>query len=359
MADDGQEKTEQPTQRRFEKAAEDGQVAQSADFSSGILILAGTLFFFIAGAWFYSNLTEKLRFGLGHNQLDTGSFAELDVKIRDMINATFWEVMLMIGPLVIVTFGLAILNGAIISGVNITWKPLTPNFEKLDPIKGFKKIFSSRAGVRGLLAVAKVSALAIIVYWLIMNAMGRLTASCGLPFELIVGTGWQLTLQIALAIAAAMVFVGVADLAFQKWKHTEDLKMTRKELRDEYKESDGDPYLKARMKKLQREISSRTMMNDVKNADVVIRNPTHFAVALRFDRLKDNAPIVLAKGVDAVALKIIEIAEESKVPVIERRPVARALYAIAEVGDEIPLELYQAVAEILAYVARSRSIIRR
>ena len=124
MADDGQEKTEQPTQRRFEKAAEDGQVAQSADFSSGILILAGTLFFFIAGAWFYSNLTEKLRFGLGHNQLDTGSFAELDVKIRDMINATFWEVMLMIGPLVIVTFGLAILNGAIISGVNITWKPL-------------------------------------------------------------------------------------------------------------------------------------------------------------------------------------------------------------------------------------------
>lgn len=359
MADDGQEKTEQPTQRRYEKAAEDGQVAQSADFSSGILILAGTIFFFIAGAWYYSNLSSKLKFGLGHHQLDIGTFDNLDRKIRNMINETFWEVLVMLGPLVVVTFGLAIMNGAIISGVNITWKPLTPNFEKLDPIKGFKNIFSSRAAVRGLLAVAKISVMSVIVYWLIINAMGRLSASCGMPIAMIVGTGWQLTLQIALAIAAAMVIVGVADLAFQKWKHTEDLKMTRKELRDEYKESEGDPYLKARMKKLQREISSRTMMNDVKNADVVIRNPTHYAVALRFDRAKDNAPIVLAKGVDAVALKIIEIAEENKVPVIERKPVARALFAIAEVGDEIPLELYQAVAEILAYVARSQSIIRR
>ena len=365
MAEDqGQEKTEQPTQRRFEKAAEEGQVVQSADFAAGLMMLTGTIFFLFAGTWFYETLTEKIKLGLSTSRLNiqliTDQGFEPNNFAANLVRFGLMELTTLILPLMVATFAIAFFNGALVTGLKITWKPLTPNFEKLDPIKGFKKIFSMRAVIRGVMAVTKVSAMSAVVYWLMLGSMDRISASCGIQMAASVAMGWQLTLQVALAIAAAMVLIGLADLLFQKWKHVQDLKMTRKELRDEHKENEGDPLLRARMRKLQREIGQRTaMLMEIPEASVIIRNPTHLAIALRFDRGQDNAPVVLAKGADALALKIIEIAEANKVPVIERKPIARALYAMVNVGEEIPLELYQAVAEILAYVSRQQSIVRR
>lgn len=357
--DQGQEKTEQPTQRRFEKAAEEGQIAQSADFTAGLTVMIGAFFFFLTGAWLYTALSSAVKIGLSDSSIPLSGDVDMQKTTFGLVQAALWHLFLITSPLVLVTFGVVLLNGVAMTGMKMTWKPLTPNFEKLDPVKGFSKIFSSRAVVRGLLAVLKIAVMAAIVFWLLSATRGKIGATTGQNIGMVISTGWELTLQVTLAIAAAMLIVGLVDLLFQKWKHVQDLKMTKQELRDEMKEMEGDPHLRARIRKLQREVANRTMLNDVKNADVVITNPTHLSIALRFDRAKDNAPIVLAKGADQLAMKIREIAKKNRVPVIERKPVARALYGLVEVGDEIPLELYQAVAEILAYVSRHQSIVRR
>ena len=203
---------------------------------------------------------------------------------------------------------------------------------------------------RGAVALAKAAAITVAVCWLTWARFGSITASGSSTFAHTLGEGAQLILAVGFLSAALMVIVGVADYAFQWWKQRQELKMSLQEVRDEHKDSEGDPQIKARIRRLQTELRKKRMLGDVKRATVVVTNPTHFAVALRYDTSESDAPVVIAKGADYMAFKIIEIAKENGIAVVERKPVARFLYANVEIGHPIPFELFQAVAEILNFI---------
>ena len=355
MADSSsQNKTEQPTPRRLEKAREDGNVAFSGDLSTAILMCAGSLFFLIAGPWFGESLLQILRDRLSHFYPEDFHY----LTASQLVGGAMEELAALVLPLAAGVAGVLIVAGATVTGFQLAVKPLVPDLNRLNPQKGFERIFSSRAVVRGLFSVAKVALMAVLAFFLIQSQMGKVAATAGASLEQTINVGWDLTTQLALAISAGMLAVGVSDLAFQQWKRFEELKMTRQEVLDEHKQDEGDPHLNARIKKVQREIVEKQMLKDVKTGHLTLKNPTHIAVTLRYDRAQDAAPIVVAKGEEDVALLIVKLSKEHGVPVVERRPLARALYYNVEVGQEIPVELYQAIAEILAYVQRQRNILQ-
>ncbi len=350
-----QDRTEQPTPRRLQKAREDGQVAYSQDLSSGLLLASGTIFFAFFGYFLLRGLSGGLKTGLtriGTEQPDS-------ISPESIFQNALLDGSRLVLPLAFVAFGILVLSGAAVTGFQLSGKPLSFNLDKLDPRKGIKRIFSSRSVVKGLIAVAKVSVMAVIAFILIQMSREKIAASYGIDVKQSMYLGWEIVIQIAMAISAAMVLIGLMDLLYQKWKHFQELRMSRQELKEELKEDVGDPHLKARLRQLQREYATGQMMADVPSASVVLTNPTHLAVAIRYDRLLDDAPVVLAKGADAVAKRIVSLARENDIPVLERKPLARALYRDVQVGQEIPVELYQAIAEILAYVQRQKSILRR
>jgi flagellar biosynthetic protein FlhB len=221
---------------------------------------------------------------------------------------------------------------------------------KLDPTKGWQRLFSTRSLIRGLMAIAKATVLCAVAYVVLRQHAARLrgTAAAALPESL--SYAWTILVQLLLAVSAAMVLMGLIDYLFQKWKHLQDLRMTRQELMDERRDDDGDPQMRARMRKLQRELSQRKMIHDVATADVVVTNPSHFAVALRYDPRRMKNPKVVAKGADLLAKIIIATAKRHRVAVVEKKPLARYLYAKVAVGRDIPVEVFQAVAEVLVYI---------
>ena len=354
----GQEKTEQPTPQRLERALEEGQVASYVDFSSGLMLLAGALFFLFIGPWLGRQLLTVLRGSLvASTETTQPEFSELDA--TRWIHQALYSGFGMVAGMLIMTIGMALLVSISINGFRLTWKPLSPGLEKLNPAKGFQKIFSLKSLVRGGMAILKTVALMAIAYWLTGNLLPLISSTTGMELQQTVSIGWRISLQIVMAIAAAILALGGVDLLFQKWKHFQDLKMTRQEVRQEMKDVEGDPLQKARLRQIQRELSQQKTLQAVPTATAVITNPTHLAVALRYDPETDPAPMVVAKGADGLAQQIKIIARENQIPVIEKKPLARALYFSVEVGQEIPVELYQAVAEILAYVMEQRTILNR
>ena len=257
-------------------------------------------------------------------------------------------------PLAGSVMAVLLVAGAAVTGFRFAFKPLQPDVNRINPLKGLERMFSTRSLVRGLLSVAKVVIMAALAFWIFQSKLAAIVLTTGSTLQQTIDTGWDLTTQIAMAISSGMLFVGASDLLFQQWKRFEELKMTRQEVLDEHKQDEGDPHLNARIKKVQREIVEKQMLRDIKTGHLTLKNPTHIAVTLRYDRVQDPAPIVVAKGEEEMALLIVKLSEEHGVPVVERRPLARALYYNVEVGQEIPVELYQAIAEILAYVQRQK-----
>jgi len=350
-----QNKTEEPTQRRLERAANEGQIAFSSDLSSGILLCFGSIFFMAMGP----SLGQQLQMSFRIYLRDIFQPEFTTVFATRLSNDVMMQLAGMVLPMAVCIFAIMLVAGSVVTGFRVSAKPLMPDLNKVNPQKGLERLFSSRAVVRGVIAIVKVTVMTAIAYAVIQSQMLNIFQTAGTSVSESISLGWSLTTQIAAAVSAAMLFVGAADLIFQKWKHHQDMKMTRQEVMDEYKEDQGDPHLNARIKKVQREIVEKQMFKDVPTADVILKNPTHIAVALRYDRGKDPAPIVVAKGEEETAKLIVKLAEEHGVPVLERKPLARALYYAVEVGQEIPLELYQAIAEILAYVQRQRTILNR
>ena len=356
MADEQtQDRTEEPTPRRLQKAREDGQVAYSQDLTSGLLLAAGTIFFAFFGYYLLSGLAGGLKKGVSKIGTENPAL----ISPESLVQNAMLDGGGLVLPLAFAVFAVLLLTGASITGFQFSGKAIELKLDKLDPRKGFKRIFSSRSVVKGLIAVAKASVMATIAFLLIRISGDKIAASHGLDIKESMGLGWTIVIQIAMAISAAMILIGLMDLLYQKWKHIQDLKMSRQELRDEIKEDMGDPQIKARIKQLQREYATGKMLADIPSASVVLTNPTHLAVAIRYEREIDNAPVVLAKGADAIAQQIVAVAKKANVPVLERKPIARALYFNVQTGQEIPLELYQAIAEILAYVEKQKSILRR
>ena len=353
MADgpDRDEKTEEATPRRREEARDKGQVA----FSSEVMVVATMLAFLgaLLGAGHVvsgqaSDLVETHIRGLGGFvavDLEPAAAAEL---LAASIRAVAPGFLSLVGPLLIVT----VIAGFFQVGLHFASKAIEADISKLDPIRGAQKLVNVRSWMRTFLGLLKVL--------LIGTAMIGVTALFAPQSSALVDVGPGPFLQalgfvmFRAVVAGLLVLVALAvwDFFFQRMQHSKDLRMTKKEVRDESRNAEGDPLVKSRIRQVQRELASRRMMEDVPNATVVITNPTHFAVALRYDEAVGRAPVVVAKGLDEVAFRIREIATEHGVIVYEEPPLARALHRTCEIGDSVPAELFEAVARVLAYVYR-------
>lgn len=348
----GGEKTEPATAKRLRDARNEGKVAKSKEISSAIdlivLFLLLKLFmsfisenFFTAFAVFYNKIPEVLDDAIGGISLQTvTSLLYVLIIYLLKIMAPF----LLIGLLVSVTFGIVQV------GWKISTKPLQPDLKKFNPVNGFKRIFSKDSLFELVKSIVKLLVIGLVAYKSIQKHENELFVLYDIPLMQAVILCGQIIIDTGLKISLVYLLVGFADWVYQKHKFKEDMKMTKQEVKDEFKNTEGDPQIKGKQRQRMREASMRRMMQDVPKADVVITNPTHLAVALKYDSDSGRAPIVLAKGEDYLAQKIKDKARENNIEIVENKPLARMLYANVDIGAEIPPELYQAVAEVLAMV---------
>jgi flagellar biosynthetic protein FlhB len=350
--DFAQSRTEPPTQRRREESRQQGQVAFSAELSNGLLLLAGVAALWFGGRKLVGGLVEILRAGLLDLRVTDWGVEQVQLLLLGLMRQSGEVLGLFLALLFVVGLGV----GLIQAGVHFSWEPLVPQWERLSPASGWARIFSAAAAVRGLMSLAKVAVVAALAAWL-LRGRGAQIAALGQSRVGDVGlVAWDIAIRLALAIAAALVVIGLADYAFQRWRHEQSLYMTRQELKEELKREEGDPLMRARIRRLQREAARKRMMEQVPQATVVITNPTRLAIALRYEQGTMAAPRVIAKGAGFVAERIVALARQHAVPVVERRPLAQALYRAVQVDQDIPAALYYAVAEVLAYVYRLRGI---
>lgn len=345
MAEDAGEKTEAPTAKRVRDAREEGNVARSQDLAAAILILAGAGVIWAGGPIIARSMIALFRRCLGGagpiDAQDLGPF------IARALYDTAWALLPILGGLMVA----AVLANLVQVGFLLSGKRLTPDLANLSPIKGFSKLFGKGRGpVHLLMSFAKLGAVGYVAYAAVRGRMADIVSIQQLDFVPGFGLAFDILLSVTVRIGVALLVLAFVDFAYQKWRNTEQLKMTKQELKREMQESDGDPHVKARRRQIARQQAMRRVEKDVPTADVVVTNPTHFAVALKYDDGRMRAPVVVAKGADLIAKRIRELAMANRVPVVERKPLARALYEAVKVGEEIPEDLYAAVAEILAYV---------
>ncbi len=351
MADQSEDKTIDPTPQRIMKAFEEGQIGFSSELSAALVFLMGMLFFWIAGPM----LLQMLRQIVQVRMLVFQDVIRSEESIAMICLQCMYPVLLWVLALLGVITVIPAIAGALQTRFNITTKPLSLKPERLNPVEGFKRLFSSRSVTRFLTSMARAAVVAVAAYWVLNSRLDEISTSGLGSLENAFGIACQAILVLSLATGAMMAIVGVGDLAFQKWKNFNEMRMTVKEVRDEQKDSDGDPMVKARMRKMAAERMKSSLAREVPRATVIITNPTHFAIAIRYDKSEGVAPIVIAKGADNLARRIIELANEHDIPIVERKPVARFLYYKARIGQMIPMEMYMAVAEILNFVNKRRT----
>jgi flagellar biosynthetic protein FlhB len=349
MADDSfQEKTEQATPYRRNKAREEGKVAKSAELNSAVMVMIGFTALFFLGPQFAGQMVSVVKDAL----TNAPSIAAADptfTKIFGDNMLTFFTILAPIfGVMLVFAFGVNIAQ----VGFKITPKALEPKFEKLDVTKGLKRIFSARSGVSLVRDTLKLLIVGLVGYYAIASEFSSFFLLPDMSAVQVAITMGKMAMIVALKIGAAMLILAILDYTYQRYDFEKSIRMSKQDIKDEYKNTDGSPQVKARIRQIQRETARRRMMDDVPKADVVITNPTHLAIALKYDPEISAAPIVLAKGERLIAQRIKEIALASGVPVLEDKPLARALFKTAEVGQTIPVALYRAVAEVLAYVYR-------
>ncbi len=349
--DNGQEKTEEATPKRLEKSRDEGQVARSKELGTALILLAGTGGLIVYGGDFGEALMSVMRFNFSMPR--EVAFDE-SLMLRHLRDTSIFmlETMLPFFALIAVA---AVVGPVALGGFILSGKALAPKLSRLDPIQGIKRIFSLNSLVELLKSVGKVVVVGSTAYFALRNAqMDLLDLSHAALQPAIV----QMLLIVAwsvFAVSASMILIVAIDVPFQIFDHSKKLKMTRQEVKDEMKDSEGKPEVKNRIRQLQREMAQRRMMEAVPEADVVITNPEHFSVALKYDVEGGGAPIVVAKGVDFLAIKIREIANANDVMILAAPPLARAIYFTTELDDEIPNTLYLAVAQVLAYIFQLRS----
>ena len=349
MAEAGaQEKTEKPTPRRLQEARKKGNIAKSADVNTAVVLIAAVAAIklqFGAMGGRLMDLTTAFFTRLPKDDLTTGELYRLLLMLS-------FEFFLIVGPCLAILLAAGLAVNYLQVGVLFTAEPLRPAFEKINPIAGFKRILSRRSFVEVLKAIFKMAVVAYVAYRAIADAYPQMASTVLMDrvgaAMLYAQVAWDICWR---AVLVLLVF-GVADYFYQKWEYEKGLRMSKQDIKDEAKQSEGDPLVKGRIRRAQREAARRRMMADVPKATVVITNPTHVAVALRYDRETMPAPVVVAKGLDLVAQRIKEIAGENGVPMIENVPLARELHKRLDVDDEVPEDLYATVAEILVMVQK-------
>jgi flagellar biosynthetic protein FlhB len=350
--DDTQERTEQPTQRRIEQAREKGQLARSRELANFGLLLAGGLGVLTLGSGTVAGLAELLERGL---TLGWGDGALAPAAVLTGLRVASFEALTLLAPVGVLVVAAALLAPLALGGWNFSSEALGFKTERLDPAKGLKRVFGVSGLAELIKALLKLVTIAVAAgTFLSVNqhrllGLGRQEAPAALQEAAGLLTDAFLTLCVALALIAAV------DVPYQIWHHRRQLRMSRQDLKEEYKETEGKPEVRSRIRSLQREVARRRMMQEVPRADVVVTNPSHYAVALRYAPGKMAAPRVVAKGTDLIARRIRDLAVEHAVPVVSAPPLARALHHSTRVGQEIPAGLYHAVAQVLAYVFALRS----
>ncbi len=343
----GQEKTEQPTSKRRKDAREEGNIFQSKDIVTVVMLFGVFYVVRLMLPFIYDTMREYIEYAFSaiRMELNFGSSPHLYVySVVSLLKCAL--------PLLLAAAVLGILGHGIQTRFLVTFKPLRPKFSKLNPISRLKKLFGLKKIVDLVKNLIKIAILLVLLYNIMKSDLSPISRMFDMPA--MNSTAYMLKLVYDLVVKVCIAFAVVAffDFLYQRWDYENNLKMTKQEVKDEYKMTEGNPEIKGRIRKIQRQMAMSRMMQSVPQADVVVRNPTHFAVALRYDPDRNSAPVVLAKGQDYLALRIVRVAEEHGVSVLENRPLARALYASCEVEREIPPELYGAVAEVLVYIYR-------
>ena len=352
MADDdgSQEKTEEATPRRLEKAKEDGETARSKELATTAVLMAGAGGLLIFGTHLGAALEAIMRDAFTLERSAIFDMRHMSVQLIASAKAAAWA----LSPILAMLLVAAIAGSIGIGGLLFSGKSIAPKLSRMNPIKGIGRMFSSRSLIELFKAIAKVGlVLTIAILILQVRTVDLLSISAEPTVPAMEHVLWTLGWSFFL-LSCATIIIAVIDVPFQIYDHQKKLKMTMQEVKDEHKDSEGKPEVKGRIRQLQREMSQRRMMQDGPTADVVITNPTHYAVALKYDQNSMAAPMVVAKGGDELAFKIMEIARENKVEILRTPPLARAVYHNSDIGQEIPDGLYMAIAQVLAYVFQLR-----
>ena len=348
---EGQEKTEVPTEKKRRESREEGQVAFSKELSSAAL-LAGIVLTLVATS---PIILDAMRQLMSQIFRDLAQSEELSIDSIFTLSGEILSIILpAFAPFAAVIIFVGILASVLQVGVLITFKAIAPKFNKISPLTGLKRLFSSQSLADFLKSMAKLIIVGFVGY---LTCIDKITELNGLSVstpESILIYNFTVVAEVAGKIVLALVAIAIFDYFYQRWHHEQQLMMTKQEVKDETKQTEGDPLLKARIRQIQREMSNARMMQEVPKADAVIVNPTHFSVAILYDRDVMTAPEVIAKGADHLALRMRTVARENNVPILERPELARDLYANVEIGDDIPERFYKAIAEILAFVYRLR-----
>lgn len=344
------EKTEKATPKKKQDSRKKGQVAKSQDINTAVNLIAVFAVLGILGPYIYKQIIGLM--------IDFFQHKMLEKITEENIQAMLIEVMKIMGLTLAPVFAVAVVAGVISNimqvGFMFSTESIQFKLDKLDPIKGAKRIFSLRAIVELLKSILKISIVGFVAFYVLFKRMDEMMVLTQVSVSEAMVLLVDISFKVGLYAAVALFCIAILDYMYQKYDFEKNIRMSKQDIKDEYKNSEGDPLIKSKIKQKQRQMAMQRMMQEVPNADVVITNPTHFAIALKYDEKKADAPLVVAKGVDFVAQKIKYIAKENAVVMVENRPLARALYDQTEIGQAIPEEFFKAVAEILAFVYKTK-----
>ena len=344
MASYADDKTEAPTPRRRQEARSKGQIARSQDLTSAVLLFAAFGGLYLFGTQLFSSLIAMVASGLS---------AESPQSLNDLVPfsaALGLELIRKLGPILGGLFAVTLVILYAQVGWVFTWHPLMPSLTKVNPLNGIMRLFSARSFMMACINLLKLIFVASVAYMTLSGSANVIVHAFTFDFHDIVVLGGTLLFELGMKLSAALLILALIDCAWQRYRHERDLRMTKEEVKDELRSMEGDPNIKRRRRQLQLQLAMQRLRKDVPKADVVVTNPTHYAVAIQYDPDSMVAPKVVAKGADYVAIRIRQIAAEFGIPLVERKPLARALYESVEVGRYIPERFYRAVAEILAYI---------
>lgn len=341
----GQEKTEQPTSKRRKDAREEGNIFQSKDIATVVMLFGVFYMVKLMLPYIYDTARDYIGFAFASVSREEPLGGSPQLYVYSVVALLKCAL-----PLLLAAMVLGIIAHGVQTRFLITFKPLKPKFSKLNPISGLKKMFGIKKLVDLGKNLLKIAVLLVLLYNLLKDDLIPVARMIDMPLMVSTAEMLQMVMDLVTKVCIAFAVVAFFDFLYQRWDYEQNLKMTKQEVKDEYKMTEGNPEIKGRIRRIQRQMAMSRMMQSVPEADVIVKNPTHFAVALKYDPDKNGAPVVLAKGKDYMALRIIKTGEENGVSVIENRPLARALYASCEIDREIPPEFYGAVAELLVYI---------